>query len=163
MKGTPMSRTSGLALLAMLLLGACAGGSAEPGATAGDPLAAQRGARDSDNRVAKGRMLLMTDPAGAAKLLSAAIASSPNDPVALGDLGIAFDLLGKHADAQVAYRHALAVKPNLRAARVNLALSLALDGHADGALDAIGVLGASAATSPVESADVAAVHALAGR
>lgn len=150
-----MPRKFGLALLAMLLplLGGCASGLAEHDSPA----------NNSGERLVKARMLLRTDPAQAAQLLSATVASSPHDPVALGDLGIALDLLGKHADAQAAYRQALAVKPDLRAARVNLALSLALDGHADGALETIAVIGPAATSSPVELADVAAVHALAGR
>lgn len=160
-----MPRKSGFALLAVLLpvLAACAGGSAEPGATAADPLNPKGGAENSGDRVAMGRLLLASDPARAARLFSAAAASSPPDPSALDDLGIALDLVGKHADAQAAYRHALAVEPGLRAAQVNLALSLALDGNADRALETIASLGTDATASAVERADITAVHALAGR
>ena len=49
--------------------------------------------------------------------------------MALNDLGIARDLQGRHTDAQTAYRSALGVDPDMRAAQVNLALSLAMSGQ----------------------------------
>lgn len=156
-----MPKKYGVALLALLLpvLGACAHGSAGLDAQATEPPRADTSA----DRVAMGRLVLTSDPARAAGLFSAALASSPHDAVAMGDLGIALDLQGRHAEAQAAYRRALAVRPDLRAARVNLALSLALDGNADRALDTIAPVGADATAGTVERADIAAVHALVGR
>ena len=93
-------------------------------------------------------------------MLSAALTTSKNDPIVLNDLGIAFDLLGRHAEAQASYRHALAVKPGLRSARINLAMSLALDRDRKGALAALAPIGAAQSASSVEQADIVAVHTL---
>ena len=49
--------------------------------------------------------------------------------MALNDLGIARDLQGRHTDAQMAYRQALGISPEMSAAQVNLALSLAMGGQ----------------------------------
>jgi Flp pilus assembly protein TadD len=77
-------------------------------------------------RVGLGRCLLARDPAGAEPLFLEASKKDPHNPVALNDLGIARDLQRHHAEAQAAYRQALAADPQMSAAQVNLALSLAM-------------------------------------
>jgi Flp pilus assembly protein TadD len=56
------------------------------------------------------------------------LASAPNNPAALTDLGVALDLQERHKDAQQQYQAALRANPNLTAPRVDLAVSLALSG-----------------------------------
>ena len=76
-----------------------------------------------------GRLRLGTDPVAAEQLFLQAISREPRNDVALNDLGIARDLQGRHTDAQTAYREALGINPEMAAAEVNLALSLAMSGH----------------------------------
>jgi tetratricopeptide (TPR) repeat protein len=61
-------------------------------------------------------------------------------PIMMGaDRGLAYDLLGRHADAQADYRAALG-GPQADEARRRLALSLAITGNRDGALVALSPL-----------------------
>jgi Flp pilus assembly protein TadD len=77
-----------------------------------------------------GRVTLAKDPAAAEALFLKVLRRDPKDLTALNNLGIARDLRGHHAEAQVAYRDALVVSPDLESAQINLALSLAMSGHA---------------------------------
>ena len=108
-----------------------------------------------------GRVLLRRDPQGAAAEFRAVLAAAPADPIALNDLGIARDLRGRHLAAQSAYRAALAARPDLRAAEVNLALSLALSGHAREGVRMLRPL-ATAGAAPRVRQDLAAATAMAG-
>jgi Flp pilus assembly protein TadD len=76
-----------------------------------------------------GRLRLASDPAGAEQLFLDALSHEPRNGVALNDLGIARDLQGRHGEAQAVYRQALGVNPDMTAAQVNLALSLAMGGQ----------------------------------
>jgi len=81
--------------------------------------------RSSDRaRIGLGRLLLSTDRAMAETLFLEVHQRNPRDTVALNNLGIARDLQGHHEDAQLAYRQALGINPDMNAATVNLALSL---------------------------------------
>ena len=61
----------------------------------------------------------------------------PHNAAALNNLGIARDLQDHHGDAEPAYRAALAASPDMTAAKVNLALCLAIRGQGG---EAIGLL-----------------------
>src|SRR5271169_5263780 len=119
-----MCRLPRCAVLLCLLwiLGACG--------TARSPDMSMRTEPDADPtaQLVLGRILLRTDPARAEHVFLAALAGSPRNADMLNNLGVARDLQGHHAEAQAAYRKALSVEPSLRAARINLALSLALSG-----------------------------------
>ena len=65
---------------------------------------------------------------------------------------------GRHADAQTAYRQALGVAPEMQAALVNLALSLALSGRSSEATALLRPL----ASSPRVRQNRAAVAAMGG-
>jgi Flp pilus assembly protein TadD len=80
------------------------------------------------------RLNLRTDPVQAQAMFLDVVRRQPHNTVALNDLGIAYDLQGNHRAAQDAYRKALGLDPNLRATEVNLALSMALSGHAQAAV-----------------------------
>ena len=112
-------------------------------------------------RMGLGRVLLRTDPAGAAAQFRAVLAAQPADAAALNDLGIARDLRGRHLAAQNAYRAALAATPDLRAAQVNLGLSLALSGHAAEGVRMLRPLATTGAAPRVRQ-DLAAATAMAG-
>lgn len=109
-----------------------------------------------------GRLRLADDPAAAAALFRHALDRAPGQPTALNDLGIALDLQGQHGAAEHAYRQALLLRPDLTAARVNLALSLALGGQGSAAVALLGPV----ATAPKAGAklreDYAAVLTMAG-
>ncbi len=98
-------------------------------------LALQPASREA--RIGLGRLKLRSDPAEAGTLFGEVLRGRPDDVTALVDRGIAEDLQDQHEAAEASYRAALAVRPDNTAAEVNLALSLALAGHAR---QAIGML-----------------------
>jgi len=144
------------AVLVCLLLGACGTGRPPDLSMGGAPEA------DPAAQFALGRILLQTDPAQAEHALLAALAGSPRNADILNDLGVARDLQGHHAAAQAAYRQALSAEPTLRAARINLGLSLALSGQGTDALTTVQPIAASTSPTGAERADVAAINSLAG-
>lgn len=112
--------------------------------------------------VGLGRLKLATDPSAAETLFLQALQRDPRDTTALNDLGIARDLQGRHTDGQTAYRQALAITPELTAAQVNLALSLAMTGQGDNALRIMRPLAITPGASRKLRHDYAAVLAMAG-
>ena len=125
-------------------------------------------ALDIDKRSARanvglGRLRLGSDPAGAETLFLTALQADPRDAVALNNLGIALDLLGKHEAAQVSYGQALGVRPDFPAAQVNLALSMAMTGKADRAERMIRPLATDPGASKKLRHDYAAVLAMGGK
>jgi Flp pilus assembly protein TadD len=109
-----------------------------------------------------GRLELASDPAAAAAVLLRISARDPHNVAILVDLGIARDLQGQHAEAQRAYRQALAVEPGRSAANVNLALSLALSGDPRQALAILRPIALSPGASPRMRQDLAVALVLAG-
>ena len=75
-------------------------------------------------------MLALNRPETALAQLEQADKLQP-DAQTLNVTGVALDTLGRHADAQMAYRQALALAPGDRSVRSNLGLSLALGGSPD--------------------------------
>lgn len=123
-------------------------------------------ARDSTNTRAKlglGRLRLGTDPAEAERLFLEVLQKEPRDTAALNNLGIARDLQGNHAGAQAAYRQALGLNPEMHAAQVNLALSLAMSGQGARALPLIQPLASAPGASRKMRHDYAAVLAMSGK
>jgi cytoskeleton protein RodZ len=76
-------------------------------------------------------------------------------------MGIARDLQGRHVQAQAAYGRALGSVPDLRAAEVNLALSMAMSGRAEEAVQRLRSLAADPNASPRLRHDLAAALAMA--
>jgi Flp pilus assembly protein TadD len=87
--------------------------------------------------LAFGRVQLPVDPAAAEAMFQLVLGQDSKNAAALNNLGIARDLQGHHAEAELAFRAALAAKPDMSAAQVNLALCLAIRGQAS---EAIGLL-----------------------
>lgn len=113
-------------------------------------------------QIGLGRLRLSSDPAQAQLLFLGVLEREPRNKVALNDLGIAYDLQGLHAGAQGAYRRALGVDPTMRAAEVNLALSMALSGRANDAVQLLKPLASDPDASRRTRHDLAAALALAG-
>ncbi len=121
--------------------------------------------RDPDSvaaHIGLGRVRLATNPASAEEQFLVATQRDPRNAIALNDLGIARDLQGRHADAQAAYREALAANPNQQAAQVNLALSLAMTGQSGDAIKLMRPLADKPGASPQLRHDYAAVLTMAG-
>ena len=121
--------------------------------------------RDASSRRALtglGRVKLASDPAAAEPLFLRVLQSAPRDTTALNNLGIARDLQGNRLGAQDAYRKALGINPELTAAQVNLALSLALSGQSDTALRIIEPRATEPGASRKMRHDYAAILAMSG-
>ncbi len=97
-------------------------------ALAGDP-------QSVDAQIGLGRLRLNSDPTQAQLLFLKVLQREPRNTVALNDLGVTYDLQGKHAAAQNFYREALGSDPTMRAAEVNLALSMAMSEQAPAAVE----------------------------
>lgn len=109
-----------------------------------------------------GRLSLATDPVAAEAQFLEAVAREPRNGVAWNNLGIARDLQGRHTDAQTAYRRALGVTPDMTAAQVNLALSMAMSGQSADAVQLLRPLASNPGASPQIRHDLAAVLVMAG-
>ena len=121
---------------------------------------------DSDMIRAKiglGRLRLGSDPATAERLFLEVLGKDPRDTTALNNLGIARDLQGHHSGAQSAYRQALGINPELHAAQVNMALSLAMSGKGAQAIPLIQPLATQPSATRKLRHDYAAVLAMSGR
>lgn len=120
---------------------------------------------DSDSvlaRIGLGRVRLTSDPAASERLFLDVLRHDSHNAIALNDLGIARDLLGRHQDAQQAYREAIGIDPTIVGTRVNLALSLAMTGRADDAAPMLRPV-ADAPSAPRKFRhDMAAVLAMGG-
>src|SRR5262249_21779965 len=81
---------------------------------------------------------------------------------ALNNVGIARDLLGRHAEAQEAYRRALAVAPGAADVKVNLGLSLALTGNKSAAVEVLREAAAAPEAIHGRGKELTAALALAG-
>ena len=113
-------------------------------------------------RIGLGRLRLADDPSAAEALFLEASQSDPHNAAAWNDLGIARDLLGRHQDAQAAYRQAIGLDASMHGAQVNLALSLAMAGRAEDAVPMLRPLAdAPNATRNVRD-NMAAVLAMSG-
>ena len=113
-------------------------------------------------RIGLGRLRLAGDPTAAETLFLEARQRQPHNAVALNDLGIACDLLGRHQDAQTAYRQAIGLEASMSGAQVNLALSLAMSGRADDAAPLLRPLASAPNASRKLRHDLAALLAMRG-
>jgi Flp pilus assembly protein TadD len=109
-----------------------------------------------------GRTLAQSDPAAAETAFLAALQQDRNNVAALNDLGVTYDVRGRHEEAQKAYRLALTISPGAADVEVNLSRSLALSGRADDARDLLHALAADAGASRRWRAEIAAALNIAG-
>jgi Flp pilus assembly protein TadD len=97
---------------------------------------------------AEARALLeLGEAASALALFDAHLQSAPSDARSLNGRGIALDLMGRHAEARMAYRGARLADPNSPVSAGNLALSLMLSGCADAAMSVLESAPRNAVTS----------------
>lgn len=108
------------------------------------------------------RLRLRVAPLEAQAMLLDVLKQQPRNLMAMNDLGIACDLLGDHAAAQVQYRKALGSDPSMRSASVNLAVSMALSGRAAEAVTMLRKVADEPGSSMRIRHDLAAALALAG-
>jgi Flp pilus assembly protein TadD len=113
--------------------------------------------------VGLGRLKLASDPAMAETYFLRAVQSDPRSTTGWSDLGVARDLQGHHEGAQQAYRQALGIDPQMSAAVVNLALSLAMSGRGDEGVRMLRPLASGSGASPKIRHDLAAALTMAGR
>jgi Flp pilus assembly protein TadD len=118
--------------------------------------------RDVRAIVALGRVLLPVDPAAAGAEFELALRQDGRNAVALNNLGIARDLLGNHAEAEAAYRSALAAQPGMTGAKVNLALCLAMSGQGADAISLLRPIAEKPDATRKIKEDFAAVLTMAG-
>lgn len=117
---------------------------------------------DNDAALGLGRLKLATDPAAASAAFLRVTVRDPRNVAALIDLGITNDLLGRHDEAQRAYRRALDIEPDRVAASVNLGLSLALSNDPQQALRILRPIASGSMATPRIRQDLAVALALAG-
>lgn len=113
--------------------------------------------------VGLGRLRLATDPAAAERMFLEALKYEPRNTTAMNNLGIARDLLGRHREAQMAYSQALGINPDMAAARVNMALSLAMSGDSERAQQLLGPMATEIGATRKLRHDYAAVLVMAGK
>ncbi len=106
--------------------------------------------------------LRLDDPAKALDYAERSLAAAPGEERALVARGVALDSLGRHVEAQASYRTALAQAPHSVAARTDLALSLAISGQYQAAIDLLGPIARSANSTPRLRQDLALVYGLKG-
>ena len=109
-----------------------------------------------------GRVRLARNPAQAEQLFQRVLQHDPRNVTALNNLGIARDLQGHHAEAQPAYREALAMDPDLESAQVNLALSMAMNGQGPAAIKLLQAKATQPGAPSKVKHDYAVVLAMAG-
>jgi len=109
-----------------------------------------------------GRLDLASDPAKAELRFLHVLNRDPRNVTALNDLGVARDLQGNHTGAQSAYRQALGIDPQDSDAEVNLALSMAMSGSAQDAVQMLRPLAAAPGASRKVRHDLAAALTMEG-
>ena len=106
--------------------------------------------------------LALNDISKAMEQAERARALSPEDNRVLIGRGIALDLYGRHQEAQASYNALLAKAPDNRAARVDLAISLALTKDYDRAADILMPIARSSNATARERQDLALIYGLKG-
>lgn len=106
--------------------------------------------------------LRLDQPARALAHMDKAVALAPANTRVLIGRGVVLDRLGRHADAQASYRAALAIEPRSVAGRTDLALSLALTGQYDQALEILEPIARSASATAQDRQNLAFIYGLKG-
>ena len=106
--------------------------------------------------------LALHQPNQAIPPLQQALGISANDFRVLNALGVAFDMTGDHHGAHLYYRTGLKLAPDNVPLRSNYALSLALAGESEDALETIAPLASAPAATPQQRQTMALVYGLTG-
>lgn len=106
--------------------------------------------------------LRLNQPVRALAHMDKAAQLAPANTRVLVGRGVVLDRIGRHQEAQTSYRKALAIEPRSVAARSDLALSLALTGQYDQALEILEPIARSAGASPQDRQNLAFIYGLKG-
>src|SRR5262249_16369576 len=117
--------------------------------------------REALRGLARG-FLMSGKPALAAEPLATAFQENPNDPKLLQLIGVADDYVGRHDEAQSRYRKGLELVPHAPGLSLNLALSLALDGHYAEAVAILKPIATAPTASPGDRQTLALIYGLQG-
>ena len=110
-----------------------------------------------------GRLRLRTGAAAQAlEVFARLLAAAPRNADALDGQGVAFDLLGRHAEAERSHRAALALAPGSLRTANNLAVSLLLAGRAGEAAAVLEPLSHLSNAPPRVAANLAIARAASG-
>jgi Flp pilus assembly protein TadD len=107
-------------------------------------------------------LISMGQPDLAERQLEAALRADPRDYRSLNALGVVLDMQGRHADAQAKYRQGIEVAPDYLPLRNNFALSLAISGHPQEAIDQLVPIANSRAADGRVRQNLAFSYAMAG-
>jgi Flp pilus assembly protein TadD len=106
--------------------------------------------------------LKLAEPDKALQCADQAAALAPQDHRVLVGRGVTLDMLGRHAEAQSVYRTVLVGMPHNIAARSDLALSLAMSGGFDEAIEIMKSMALSSTATPRIRQNLALIYGLAG-
>lgn len=106
--------------------------------------------------------LALDQPGRALVHADRAVQLAPTNERVLVGRGVVLDRLNRHADAQASYRAALKIEPRSVAGRSDLALSLAMTGNYDEALEILEPIARSADASPQDRQNLAFIYGLKG-
>ncbi len=106
--------------------------------------------------------MVLGQPDRALEHWNEALQLAPDDAAALVGRGVTLDTLGKHEEAQSSYRAVIGQFPHDVPARNNLALSLAMTGHFDEAIEIITPMARSATATPQIRQNLALIYGLKG-
>ncbi|WP_315756790.1 MULTISPECIES: tetratricopeptide repeat protein [unclassified Bradyrhizobium] len=134
-----------------------------PASTAAAPANQVAGMEDKDNRIRKARSELARHQAEPAlAIFTSVLTSDPENIPALNGLGVALDMLGRHDEAQTAYRQVLAIAPADMIASNNLGLSLTLTGRYADAMTVLRPIALGESASPRARQNLVIAMALSG-
>jgi Flp pilus assembly protein TadD len=106
-------------------------------------------------------LMRLGQPAAAVGYLEDVARAAP-DAATLNALGVAYDMLGRHADARAAYERGLAIAPDDRSLRNNLGLSQALAGDHEAAIRTLEPLAVGPASTAQARQNLALAYGLKG-
>lgn len=107
-------------------------------------------------------LIAMAQPSLAERQLDLLLQADPRDYRALNALGIALDMQGRHAEAQVLYGRGIEVQPDNVALRNNLGLSLAIAGQSAAAIMLLAPIANTRGADARVRQNLALAHALEG-
>lgn len=117
----------------------------------------------ADAEIGLGRCALARNPRTAIADFSRAAGDDPSSATAANDLGVAYAESGKFTAAEAEFEKTLALSPDMKAASVNLGMSLALGGKPDRAETILGPLARGPGATARIRADDATALVLANR
>lgn len=107
-------------------------------------------------------LIAMNQPELAEHQLDAALRADARDYRAMNALGVALDMQGRHAEAQLRYRRGIELAPDNTALRSNLGLSLAICGEAGQAIELLAPIALAGGADAQVRQNLAFAYVMAG-